>query len=510
MNKNNYFINMIKIIYKNNSFFIEKDKLIKKSRYFENLLNEFDVNEIETIHNIKILFDDKINLKKYYLMEYYLCDLTDFIDKINSKPIESLKLYIEISKKYNLDQSLSKTNLMDLKGFNKMNIINIINLLEKQKFDNQLNLLDFDIKYHQLNNQNFKMNDQIYFENEKHIINNIDEFKIKLNDFSFGIIKDELFKSENVIIAGGSVLNLILKKPRYYENSDIDIFIKNDKEILKNVLKYFENYDVSYELNKSVINIKINNIKKIFQIIFVDAENNFDIIDSFDLDYCKCYYDGKNIYCSPDFLKSITYMTVFTNSFDKYNYEERITKAWMKGFNINSSNKILNELPNKEFKKQYIKFIEFIDDVIAFTLEDKLAKYYYTFEGHTSIIENPTDVTCLNYRKFAIRCHIIDNKAYFAIKDNKNIQKIWKKIRHLCLNKIYECDEIGCYIDLNKVHKPFDGDENTINQIKNQYNGEKCRLLFRYYLRRDFNYNNPKMYNIKLRLNDFCIREIKK
>lgn len=467
---------MIKIIYKNQYLNIEKNKLIKKSKYFENLLSDYDLNEIdltETKHNIFKILNNEVNLKNYKIIKYYLFNINDYIDKLNKEPIKNLKLYIELSKTYNLDGSLLKTNLMEIEDIKDIKILDIINIFERKQYadifnqyQKEINIFKLNITYHQLNDNNYYIHSNPYKENEKHIIDNIEIFKEKLFDYSSGFINNEFInfiKENNIIIAGGTIINLLLNNAKYNNDSDIDIFV-SDMYNLKKILNYIDDRinNVKYYVQNSCITLMINGVRNI-QIILTYTNNYLDVIKNFDLDYCKCYFDGISIYGTYNFIKSLTYMTVFTKFKYTYNFHSRIIKAYKKRFNILKENIRYNICyTKKKIKKRKLNIGKIL----------KKVDHNYFFQEHKTRKMIYDDDYVKQFYLIDYLCLIRKNKLYIKL-DSYGLNMINKK-------KILKKDEYGYFICLDFFNIPGKYIENII--VETTIKIENENINFEYFI----------------------------
>ena len=177
----------------------------------------------------------------------------------------------------------------------------------------------------------------------------LEEFKYKLLHITDNIIGKE-FPFEGCVIAGGALLNLI-KNETFNINSDIDIWItgkyNNKKIYMSNILNYLSKFNCKFiQYTETIVNVILPN-KIIIQIINTLYKNPITIINMFDLDIVKMYYDGKNVYLTPTCVKSICNNTII-------NSENFIIEDENKYYNFNKNTGLT--LPVKYYRiKKYIE-----------------------------------------------------------------------------------------------------------------------------------------------------------
>lgn len=363
---------MDKIICKINEkeYILIKEKFISRCNYFRSMFKNFkekdsDIIELYDIHfsdsALKIFFDyiNDYEVEKfvdycyeiYYIMIFFglkeelikpiiintiniytnQCGLTR--DNINmrkiisiyhiSKEIDEIKFgklfkyyyisdnYIELFDEiYNYQLKLDEFLIIYEK---------ILKQIEENKNYEYLKLLDIlelDINYQPSKNIFYRNHSIKYEIDEKITVNNMEEYKLILEELSYGFFDNDFnnnFNWDNIVVAGGFVLAALLKYPQGCLNSDIDFWIYGNKEFTKNKLKYIINFIakkfdniIFYAINESVITICIPEYNRNIQIINTNYENYCKIIENFDSDYIKCLYNGKKILGTIDFAKSLS------------------------------------------------------------------------------------------------------------------------------------------------------------------------------------------------------------
>jgi hypothetical protein len=143
----------------------------------------------------------------------------------------------------------------------------------------------------------------------------------------------------NVILAGGSILSCLL----HYEINDYDFWIFGNKNIVTAKMKYinslFGKYFTitKYEVLPSYIQISFSDAPSVQLLYASEHFNNEEILklmNRFDLDPCRCWFDGFTIKGVPSQLNSIKTGEII-NPIDYGNIKsERLIKYTNKGFFI--------------------------------------------------------------------------------------------------------------------------------------------------------------------------------
>lgn len=489
----------MELIINNKTYNIEKEILIKKCEYFRAMFSgnfsENNSDKIEIKDNINfdlfyyyLIDDNYINIDDnfndlYEIMLYFGFDLTSFLNQIEKLELKQLKLnkLIEI---YNLPinlQNLFKNNRIE----NNIDINNIFDFLKILKtfniIEKHINIFDLDIRYikNDAHYQNIKHNDD-----ENHILDDINEFYEKLEKYSFGIINEnfrKLMKEKDIIIAGGSIFNILYKDAKNIENSDIDIYISN-KEQLTELLKYFTllNKYIIYGTKNSVIYIIIEGINRIFQIIYVEKNP----INDFDMSYVRVYFDGENIYGTISFMESLSYLSIEVKEKDK---KIRIRKAWNKGLSIKNEIEIdfmnLNEKEDEYLNQRYYYFNkDALSDVkrLKFLIK-KCIGCDQIYDTNEELINNFSFeyLRDMNYdnMKYDIDDFISGKSEYFYI---KVVGRIWKDHPNYCFKINVIDNDI-----INKINLKINKYIEEYNEIEFQKNVESRKIydntLFKIY-----------------------------
>lgn len=197
------------------------------------------------------------------------------------------------------------------------------------------------------------------FQNNNHYNNNdIKCIKKGLTKNGFDLLKAEQFiqkiEENRSVLSGSFVLWCLLGYPTEWIPDDIDVFSQCDREFstFENFL-YEKGEYVCYHSNvygtlckniQTVREYKFNDFKinTINMMIGTNANNASSEIrnkldDNFDLSFCKCYFDGRNITCTePSSILGKSCMAKVTSSF--WRTRIRIEKYRKRGFDIDDSN----------------------------------------------------------------------------------------------------------------------------------------------------------------------------
>jgi hypothetical protein len=234
-------------------------------------------------------------------------------------------------------------------------------------------------------------------------------------------ITEYIKKDPSMCIAGGyTTIMLYDKNFDDFPSSDINTYIfgKNGKETLHKFLIYVsENYpNTTYFCKESVINIKIDGIKKIIQLIYTTFISIAHLLNTYDTSYSKCCYYLGNTYIAMDaletFKSSVCY--VYSDSYD----EDRIYKILKFGLKVYNSNILpshklfllascpaksqkIDEYNSMEILETYKSMKNNISDIIEsvglpFNGNDSLYCYdvpfYYDIQKHNGLNPNDKDI----------------------------------------------------------------------------------------------------------------------
>jgi len=365
---------MISVIYNNKPIKIDKDDLIQIN-YFK-----YMVDDIDQFNNIKVDYDidveyfellikfiknnDIVNILKYDILNNMLkltiyFDYQYFIDKISHIEFDFKKvndinqlydLYLHSNQIQKLYPHLKNINVANLNVFD----IPLIQYYDLTKYTNNNCIKVFSL-FHHINLLSYAPCLHLYETYQSNYITKYEYTNILTKNEFVGIFKKETnclfenFKWDNVCIAGGFLFGLINQASNsLLKTSDIDLYIYNrDEEVRKKtwryVLEYFSQYNAEFYTFKGLIDIKIPKLKYSIQVILMDYETPNQILDSFDMNYCKLYYQGDNdvmadIGCLVAFKHQLAICeTKFANSIDT-----RIYKTIKKGLRLLKNDDITN------------------------------------------------------------------------------------------------------------------------------------------------------------------------
>ena len=154
---------------------------------------------------------------------------------------------------------------------------------------------------------------------------------------------DEEFNWNNVLFAGGLISGLLEKKydPKWYETSDIDLFIYglSKTESIKKfqeIYDYFKNrfgngfYGFIYA-GAPILNLIFPERRPI-QVIITQKQNPLNVLTDFDLTHCQVGFDGDKIVSTKEFIESISTKTTRITKGAVHAY--RLVKAYQRGYSV--------------------------------------------------------------------------------------------------------------------------------------------------------------------------------
>ncbi len=257
----------------------------------------------------KVLSLNKLNFK------------TDFVDvatKLNNKAVLDL---------LNEHEALIYNKFKDI-------LLNKYQSLKPESFEAKQDLLlhDYhcDIRYKQ-------SPDCIVYPNNNSLKSVVDRntFKNYFNDYTNDIFQNMVW--DNIVIAGGFVNNIVTCHNN--NKSDINVFVYGmTDEIIKNkcdeLFTYLKQYNPIFMMKNSLVHIIIPKMKYIIQIIPKIAKEPIDIINNFDFNYVKMYYDGKDVHTTIGGLIACKYSLATLDKITAKNLDDRIHKTIQKGYQI--------------------------------------------------------------------------------------------------------------------------------------------------------------------------------
>ncbi len=182
---------------------------------------------------------------------------------------------------------------------------------------------------------------------------------------------------DNIIIAGGSLVNIITKSTE--KISDVDMFVygldaKSAKKKVDHVINAIKqkstdmNYETRVYMNKNVINIYVFDKKKLLQIQIILRlyDTLAQVLVGFDVDCCCIAFNGTNLLVTQRGLNAIKYRVNVANlSRRSPSYENRLIKYSFRGFDV---------ITDFEYKQIYNKMFFMASENYGFTrlLEQEL------------------------------------------------------------------------------------------------------------------------------------------
>ena len=267
-----------------------------------------------------------------------------------------------------------------------------------------------------------------------------DVFLKRLND----VLKnpEQIPWDKGVLLAGGALIGCIQQEKGVEKGSDIDLWIygskyRETKEALSAIIKYIQNNYTNpvFVINKSVITIIAHDMPHNIQIVYTTYEFPEDVVSRFDLDYLHCYYNGTDVYSSPECLTA--WITGITSVGYMANIQQnRFTKALYKGFSINTipegidSEKALEDIREYKNLKYYIPHKDADWENTALIAES-------IFRGKSckgeEILNNFTyQPIGLNFENYEVEIKIQENKDIsehdFSIYDISNLNSMFTRL----------------------------------------------------------------------------------
>lgn len=351
-------------------------QLVDIGYYFGcNLLLNYIDEEIETcISSYQMQYDKEQDFSKdynnYYLEDFtqdeFLFNIYDYykcfklLHKLPSFYIITNMINLTIGKKYTL-QELSLNNInIPLDDLNDIISSIIYRINDNLCYD----LYTYPtLKYTKIQYPLYKTD---VVPNVNYGMDAIDyskSFEEKLNEYTNDIFIG--FKWDNIIMAGGFPFALVNNVNNcFIEGTDIDLFIHHKEEQVRAdtfsyVLYYFYQLGGTFLTSKGIISILVPNVKYPIQLILSEHDPK-TIIDDFDLNYVKIYYDGDKVMAHIQCIYALTYQTAVHDNIIYSNYlEKRIHKTIQKNLLIQYHEMYENLNTNYVYKEQEKEYIEY-------------------------------------------------------------------------------------------------------------------------------------------------------
>lgn len=282
-----------------------------------------------------------------------LCDVFVSFYIINKKTmikfLENNCLYLEMDDFYYSIMEFIATINNYHEYFHIYNLSSVPHLLDIFDKDENIvtNFLDTNITLkdnHYLNDYNYIVSH--FGDNQVNsvLVDDIDKFKERFNEFSFGVLNDKNWSWNGIAVCGGSVymcLDPNIQQKGFPVSSDVDLFIfgateENRRKTLKKTLQYFSDKfkdNVFFALEASVIHIFIRHkkIKRNFQIIYTSAPNLYGVLGDFDNSVSQCGFTNDKIMVTGNFVLSCKYRC---GIFYDLPHPARLLKLYNRGYDI--------------------------------------------------------------------------------------------------------------------------------------------------------------------------------
>ncbi len=221
------------------------------------------------------------------------------------------------------------------------------------------------------------------------------QFKKNLKKYSFGLFDDEFLHQinwKNVMIGGGTVINCLNDKFNKWSNINLWVNIDQDlsplfillKQLRDELIKKFSD-SICYSHNGNVITIYCVGFKRNIQIIY-SSKNHKEIVEGFNEDYVKVFYNGDTLTGTLEFARSLMSKSVIKV---KKASNKGLIKASLKEYMINTSItiKMLNSREDVLNKYLYPTLEEYNDQVRMNFLVKKIMGHYVLFYNLNKMME---------------------------------------------------------------------------------------------------------------------------
>jgi hypothetical protein len=180
------------------------------------------------------------------------------------------------------------------------------------------------------------------------------------------------FDWTGVVLCGGAIISAIFRQ----KINDYDLWLSGPADIVRAkinyIIEFFRSRASNYIVYESIIEIIISKQPMVQIIYFSDKDlpdkfgksdkssnkNNqlYNIIDNFDMGYCRCGYDGKNVYGTYSNIQNL-----LTGIVTDFHYKKctavRVIKALNKGFLFDNNYALyLNHEPTMTFIMSHLDF----------------------------------------------------------------------------------------------------------------------------------------------------------
>ena len=279
--------------------------------------------------------------------------------------------------------------------------------------------------------------------NKFEIVGNLTAFRSNLKRFGMWQLKNW----NNLVLAGGSVTRCLEKLPdqdsdeedETFPEASFEFFIHGVSE--KIAIDMIQNFIVALGnyiwIVRSENTITIRTVGTYFSFILRIYRNPLEVLLGFDLDSCKCLYNGENILMLPSCIRSLThrYNLVRGNSerINNTTFEDRIYKYFNCGFSVRTPNftwdkinaKIFVETPRKGLARLLnlltgkYKELPLLNEIGSLDLAHEKWGWHHT--GRKFIIIDNVFPSLLKKYKEKLNFVFIDNRMTVNLLfDNKN------------------------------------------------------------------------------------------
>jgi hypothetical protein len=181
----------------------------------------------------------------------------------------------------------------------------------------------------------------------------------------------------NVVVAGGAIVNIISKSPAKLNDVDMFVYGLNKKDATEKVDQVINHIkqkatDMKYEtrvyMNNNVINVYVFDVKKLLQIQIILRlyDSLTKVLMGFDVDCCAVAFNGYNILTTKRGEHAIKYRVNVANLQRRSpSYENRLIKYSFRGFDV---------VTDFQYETQYNKLFFMAPENVGFTrlLEQEL------------------------------------------------------------------------------------------------------------------------------------------
>ncbi len=230
------------------------------------------------------------------------------------------------------------------------------------------------------------------------------QFKENLKSYSFWLFDDEFLSQINwkvVMIGGGTVINCLNNNLNKWSNINLWVTVDDDytnlftllSQLQKKLTEKFSN-KVCYSVHKNVITMYCVGFERNIQIIY-EPKSHKEIVEDFDADYVKVFYDGNTLMGTLEFARSLMSKSVIKVNAKKIS-KERLVKVGLKDYMFNTSDNVnaidkatIDDIMNIITNKYLYPTIKEYDDKVRMTfLIKQIMGHSVVFYDFNKMIEN--------------------------------------------------------------------------------------------------------------------------